>query len=207
MARFSIAFDNADHKLGFYFDLSKQDIIDYINQNGNGHQITEIPSDLCSQAYIDITLAIDNPDIFLFIAYSHGQKDRLLSTQGSYIQVNINSNRFVNSFFYSMACHTAVELGVDLFGKNCRCFIGYEDEAWILHNHIGISISCDNFGMKKFISGSTLKQSFDEMKQNFTSEIDTLEANGDALAASYLRLTRDALVMQTSNPDLTFGLF
>jgi len=72
MARFSIAFDNADHKLGFYFDLSKQDIIDYINQNGNGHQITEIPSDLCSQAYIDITLAIDNPDIFLFIAYSHG---------------------------------------------------------------------------------------------------------------------------------------
>lgn len=207
MARFNIAFDDANAGLGHYFDLSRQDIITFINQSGNGHQINEIPSTRCSQAYIDITFPTPNPDIFVFIAYSHGFADRLTSAQGSFIQKNINSNRFVNSLFYSMACHSALELGTDLHEQNCHGFIGYDSDAWVLVNHIQVSLACDNFGMKKFISGATIQQAFDDMKQKFTVEIDKLEQAGEILAATSLRETRDALVLKGNNPDLTFAQF
>jgi hypothetical protein len=207
MANYQIAFDNADSILGNYFEQSKVDLINFINTNDINHTINEIPSPQCNQAYIDIIIPQINHQNFIFVAYSHGMPDHLQANASFYVRSGVNSDIFTRSLFYSMCCHAGKHLGVALISSGCHAFIGYKDEAWALNSsNMQLSIECDNFGIKKFISGDTLQNSFEAMKQNFNIQIDALENNGEILAAAYLRRNRDVLIM-LGNGNIRFSDF
>lgn len=207
MINFHIAFDGLDAELGNYFELSKTDLVDFINAECNGHQIHEIPSSQCNQAYIDIRIPQINTTNFIFTVYAHGNDDELISNGAFFIKKDINSSLFINSFFYSMSCLTGKELGKSLITAGSHAFIGYSVEAEaLLGTYMQMSIDCDNHGMKNFIRGLRLQECFDGMKQHFTEKIDWLESNGEPLLAAYLLTNRDALVLE-GNSDLTLSDF
>lgn len=207
MINFHIAFDGGDADLGNYFEVSKTDIVDFINAECNGHQIHEIPSNLCNQAYIDVRIPQVNGSNFIFAVYAHGNDNELVSNGSFFIKKDVNSSLFVNSFFYSMSCLTGKELGKSLIANGSHVFIGYSMEAEaLLGNYMQMSIDCDNHGMKNFIRGLKLQECFDQMKQHFTEKIDWLEANGEPVLAAYLMTNRDALVLE-GNGDLVLADF
>ncbi len=195
MANFNIAFDNNNADIGHYFEGSKDDLISHIHKVIATATINEINSGRCNQAYIDVFIPTINHLNFIFVAYSHGHSTRLVAGGGYYIESDANANLFTNSFFYSMACHTGSHLGIRLVDTGCHAFIGYKDTAYaLLDGKMQLSVDCDNHGIKNFIDGATLAESFESMKSNFTAQIDNLEAEGEPLIAAYLRRNRDALV-------------
>ncbi|WPQ63409.1 hypothetical protein SIO70_00845 [Chitinophaga sancti] len=207
MASFGISFDDSHVRLGTYFRKSKDDIITFINDKCNTANISELNASLCTIANIDRTMPLLNQSNFVFIAYSHGKDDALEVDGELYIQAGVNSYLFSNSFFYSMACNTGNILGGDLIVNRSHGFIGYMDEAIALPEpYEKLSIDCDNYALKKFILGATLKDAYDEMKEFFNQQIDFLLNQGEFLWASSLRRNRDALIMH-GNGALTFEEF
>jgi len=207
MANFHIAFDNDDLALGYYFEASKNDIVSYININCEGSTINEISSPRCNQAYIDLFIPQINNNNFLFIVYSHGKPNCLTANGNSFIDLDFNVHHFINSFFYSMSCHAGENLGFSLVDNKCHAFIGYNDIAWVLDgDYSNLCMDCDNYGIKKFISGSIISDAFEQMKNNFSTQIDFLEQKGEIIYAAYLRKNRDSLVL-IGNKDLEFNLF
>lgn len=207
MINFHIAFDELDADLGYYFEVSKNDLVDFINAECYAHQIHEIPSNQCNQAYIDIRIPQVNTSNFIFVVYAHGYDNELVSNNAYFIKKDINSSLFVNSFFYSMSCLTGKELGKSLITTGSHAFIGYSIEAQaLLGNYMQTSIDCDNHGIKNFIRGLSLQECYDMMKQHFTEKIDWLEACGEPLLAAYLLTNRDALILE-GNGNLTLADF
>ncbi len=196
MANFHIAFDHTNVPLGLYFEESKVDLINHINHIIPLSVVNEINSGRCNQAYIDMFIPTINVSNFIFVAYSHGLKNKLTANGDSYIESDINSNLFTNCFFYSMSCLTGIDLGLKLAKNDSHTFIGYRyDVNALLSKYMKLSIDCDNFAIKKFIDGSTIVESFNLMKINFTTAVDYLESEGELLLASFLRKNRDALVL------------
>ena len=207
MIKFGIAFDNNDVELGDYFRLSKEDIISFIAAHCQDHNIIEIPSIQCNQAFIDFTIPQINADNFLFLAYSHGNHDSLTAGGAFYIKKEVNSALFVNSLFYSMSCLSARELGSDLIGNGCHAFVGFKENAnALLGSFQALSIECDNYAIKAFINGAGIKSAVEQMKANFTDKIDQLILAGEPLRAAYLRQNRDALWFDGVE-DLVFTSF
>ena len=204
MAKINISFDHQDNELGHYFASSKVDIIDYIQKKKFGGLVHEINSLLCNEPYFDITFPKINNSNFVFVAYSHGRENELTINGNYYVHSDVNSHLFINSFFYAMACNCGIGLGKILIERGAKFFIGYKIEAEaLLGEYMSVSIQCDNYGIKEFLNGETLLQSFLNMKENFSSQIDTLVENGEALRAAYLRKNRDALVFYGDGGNLT----
>jgi hypothetical protein len=194
MINIDIAFDNGDVGLGDYFEQSKIDLVSFVHATRNDHLINEIPGPRCNQAYIDLRVPAINGGNFLFVCYSHGKEDSLTANGDFYIKKDVNCELFINSFFYSMSCLTAKELGVSLLGKGCHVFIGFKEEAGaFLGAYQSMSIACDNFAIKKFVEGYSIGESVALMKQNYTRQIDVLENDGEPMLAAELRANRDAL--------------
>lgn len=168
----------------------------------------EIPGNRLNQAYIDTHIPTININRFLFVAYSHGLHHSLVHGGTYYIKTNVNSHLFANSFFYSMCCLSALELGIDITNNHSGVvFIGYNDNAdALLGAYMQLSIDCDNHGLKEFLSGKTAEASYQSMKDNFTQQIDILESIGEILRAASLRRNRDALVFY-GNPNLIISDF
>lgn len=196
MAKFSIAFDHADLKLGHYFQSSKDDISVFITQHDNAHLVHEIPSADCTQAYIDGYMATLKGERSLFIAYSHGNNEFLSSVNGKYILSPENTGHFTNCFLYSMACNTGKILGPDVVAKGCITFIGYNDTAYaLLGEEKQLSIDCDNKAIKEFMSGSSAQDAVIAMKAFLKESIRELIRNKKALKAGYLRHNLAVLVI------------
>lgn len=207
MVNFHIAYDGLDAGLGNYFELSKLDIANFIFANCIDHHVSEIPSPQCTLAYIDELLPQINTQNFIFVVYSHGDDDQLLSDGTHYIKRGINHYLFSNSLFYSMSCLSGRELGQALVANGSHVFIGYKEEInALLGAFLQLSIDCDNHALKNFILGKPIGHCYDEMKEFFTEKIDELVANGEPMRASTLRATRDALVFE-GNRELTLDNF
>ncbi|HNW70036.1 MAG TPA: hypothetical protein PKI01_06515 [Bacteroidales bacterium] len=208
MANFQIAFDNTDLELGHYFEASKDDLVVFINQNFQNPCINEIPSQKCNCAYIDYIISLQNTSNFLFLAYSHGNTDRLIANGEAYIRTGQNAHLFENSFFYSMSCLSAQVLGPALINEhNCLAFIGYNDESYAFDTaYKQLCIECDNFGIKKFIGGLNIGEAYNQMKDYFTFQVDILENAGEIIYAALLRKNRDCLVL-IGDQNLLFNLF
>lgn len=207
MINFHIAFDELDVDLGNYFELSKKDLVDFINYECKDHQIHEIPANRCNQAYIDIRLPQINTLNYIFAVYAHGKDDELLSNNTFFIKKDVNSSLFANSFFYSMSCLTARALGKSLIAEGSHAFIGYSVEAEaLLGVFMKTSIDCDNHGIKNFIRGLSLQECYERMKEHYTEKIDWLEGSGEPILAAYLLNNRDSLVLE-GNGNLTMTDF
>jgi len=207
MASFHIAFDNLDIKLGLYFEESKTDIVNFITGNNPNHTINELNSELCTVNHINECFqGSENP--YLFIAYSHGNNNCLVIKKEWYVSSPENTQNFANSFFYSMSCNTGKDMGIELIEKGCLVFIGYKSTAYAaLDEHKDLFIECDNYGLKRFIEGSSAKNAFAEMKSNYRQAIKGLVKKKKTLLAGYLRSNLGALVFYSNNDDLHFNDF
>jgi hypothetical protein len=204
---FDVAFDNEEVKLGLYFTNSKEDLEKFLADNHSDYSMHEIRSALCNEVYIEERISQINSSNFVFVAYSHGNEDSLIVKQDSYVDLNKNSQLFVNSFFYSTACATGKKLGEDLIAKGCKAFIGYNQDIRVfLNEYQNIFINCDNQGIKMFILGMSIGEAFESMKNYYTQHIDRLNQLGDPIAASFLVASREALVF-FGNRDLVIEDF
>jgi hypothetical protein len=207
MANFHIAYDEKDSRLGRYFEECKEDLVRFIQDELSSYSIDELPSRLCNQAYLSLRYKLDNPNNFLFVAYSHGTDTALIAGGHPFIEEGANSNLFSKSLFYSTACLIANRLGEDLISNGSLGFVGnsrsvdaFNDERRTL------SIQADNLGMKMFVMGKPLGEAVRLMKSHYSERIMHFLKLGDFDTAGTFIDCRESLVLY-GNPDLTIADF
>jgi hypothetical protein len=199
MINFVIAFDNHNSGLGKYFEDCKDDIISLLDEQCHLVKSSlQIASHQCSEAHINITLPQLNSNPFIFIAYTHGADNGLRCNGVSFVSVN-NCRHFVNSLFYSTACHIGKKLAPELINNGCRSFIGFIEESEVAFENPDdrkVFIDSDNFGIKMFLTlNVTVGESFEAMKNFYTQKIDYYqETLKSPIIASYLVANREALI-------------
>jgi hypothetical protein len=205
MASFHIVYDENDPELGIYFQACKQDLVEFISNNLAGARVVELGASY-NLDDLDNYLRSVNTDNFVFVAYSHGDDSSLYRKGLSYISVNTNSTLFPNSFFYSVSCSSASELGPAIIEGGGLTFIGYRRPFLIPLQNQGTSVNCANRGIQMFILGKRADEAFESMKAFYTVQSDRLLQFGDVVAASLLTATREAL-MFLGNPAMAIGDF
>jgi hypothetical protein len=205
MVRFFIAYDEEDLSLGHYFLRCKFDCLTQLEMVPQlSPQITEIPSARCTKEYIEIQTMIHQDEPFVFVAFSHGNENSLVSVNDNYITTETINASFNKTLFYSNSCLTAKKLGPNLIDNGCTTFIGYEQTVdKLLGDNLKTSLKCDTSGLNAFLSQDiTVKEAFDQMKIVYSQEISKLERFGDILTAAVLINSRESLVL-LGNGDLT----
>lgn len=196
MIQFILACDEKDPKLGHFFEMCATDVKS--NLLPEKHDLAlEIPSQKLTEVYMDMRLSDYTESHFVFLAYSHGNENNLLSPE-SYLSVNSNLKPFKNTLFYTFSCSTGVNLGSKLIENGCIAFVGYKVEACIVTRNEDIFVECANFGLKTFIAGENVSSSVKQMKNRHTEWIDKTY-NKYPLVASTLRKNRDGLVIHGDN--------
>jgi hypothetical protein len=198
MINIVIAFDNQNTVLGQYFEDCQTDIRMVLDEQTQlVISSTIVPSGSCNEAYLDQVIPQLNSYPFVFIAYTHGIENGLRCNGSTFISKH-NCIHFKNSLFYSTACLIGRELGPELINKGCRTFVGFNEESVVFDNATfrDIFLKCDNYALKLFmISDKTIGQSFEAMKQYYTSQIDRLmELGEDPVFIGSLTANREALI-------------
>lgn len=189
MANTIIAVDEADGRLGSFFQLCMDDLVAFFNA------IPIMPTVLNSTRLNDLSVQLTTQPLnaFVFGAYSHGNINCLLKANTSYVSTTVNNTCFQNSFFYTFSCSCGHELGDNLIENGCLCFIGYNKVISIWSTYIQPFVVCANHGLKLFYNGVSTFQIEAEMKNQYNIEIDAIYPD-DFMIASILRENRDALV-------------
>jgi len=192
MIPFILAYDERDTDLGHFFEMCAFDVQN--NLMSDEHRLeVEITSQKLTEVYMDMKLSAYTENHFVFLAYSHGNENNLLSPE-SYLNVNSNLKPFKNTLFYTFSCSTGVNLGNKLIENGCIAFVGYKIEACIVTRNEDVFVECANFGLKIFIAGENVSSSLKQMKDRHTEWIDKTY-NKYPLVASVLRKNRDGLVL------------
>lgn len=190
-----IAYDNIDYEIGDYFNRSYLQLDEL--RDLTTISITGIDGDNCFQTNINELIPTFNQNPFVFVGLSHGTDDGLaLRGIDYYIQQN-NANLFLNSFFYSTACHIGRSLGEILISHDCKCFIGYTDisEVPLVAAYEDLFIECELHALKNFfLTTKPIQVLYDEMIA-FTDEKIIEIANVDVLEAMSLIRNRDRFVI------------
>ena len=192
MINILLAHDNKDEILGVSFEqcasLSKNILLPIA-------QIVELDSNSLNKETVENTISQFDQHPFLFIAYSHGKDDALEQGYERYVSVE-NAYFFGTSFVYTFACYTANELGNALIAQNCHTFIGYDKEVRSVIEYHNIFAQCAVYGLERFIAGETTGMIWEEMRNNYTQTIDSIDAYaGDFTVLYNLRKNRDALIL------------
>lgn len=189
-----LAYDHLDDKEGDNFLHCKNHILQNIdNQLVN---CFEIDGNSCKPLEIQNTIIALNEANFIFVAYSHGNEDALVSTHGTYLNVE-NAYFLSNSLFYSSACLVGVNLANRLIEQNCLAVVAYEDEFKLPYNseYDKFFIECENYGIIQFLtSDETLGEIHEKMIEFYNTNIDELY-NHNAVAAQFLTDNRDNLIV------------
>ena len=194
MANTIIVVDEADSKLGSFFQICLDDLNVFFNNINI--QPTLLNSVRLNELSVQLTtLPLET---FVFGAYSHGGKNCLVKANASYVSTTINNTCFNNSFFYTFSCSSGYELGENLIENGCLCFIGYNKIISIWSTYINPFFVCANYGLNLFYNGINTFQIVEQMKEQYNHEIDTLYTK-DFFIASILRENRDALVRHGEN--------
>jgi hypothetical protein len=189
MANTIIVVDEADSKLGDFFQVCIEDLTIFFNN-------INIKTTLLNSVKLNdlsVQLITGSFETFVFGAYSHGNKNCLVKSNNPYVSTTINNTCFNNSFFYTFSCSSGYELGSNLIENGCLCFIGYNKIISIWSTYIQPFVICANHGLKLFYSGLNTFEILSEMKNQYNIEIDELYPK-DFMIASILRENRDALV-------------
>ncbi len=198
MANTIIAVDEADTRLGSFFQICMEDLSTFFNSI----PIKPIVLDSARLNDLSVQLTTEPLNTFVFGAYSHGNINCLLKANTSYVSTTINNTCFENSFFYTFSCSCGFELGDNLIQNGCLCFIGYNKIISIWSTYIQPFVICANHGLKLFYSGINTYQIVEEMKDQYNYEIDELYPK-DFMIASILRENRDALVKHGNDINIT----
>lgn len=150
-----------------------------------------------NMTYVNEMLSSLNNKNFIFIAYSHGSSEALLynNQKDAYVAKEKNTYLFKGSLFYTWSCLCGQELGLDLVANGCHTFLGYDDDIWAGTGETDHFVECANYGLKKLIGGSTVKEAYNEVEEEYTKRIDHFDEVGDYMIASFFRRNRDALVL------------
>lgn len=198
MANTVIVVDEADAKLGVFFNICIEDLNIFFGT-------TTIKPILLNSAKLNdlsVQLTTQPLETFIFGAYSHGGKNCLVKSNISYVSTTINNTCFNNTFFYTFSCSSGYELGLNLIENGCLCFIGYNKIISIWIGHIQPFVICANHGLKLFYNGINTFQIVNQMKDQYNIEIDILYPK-DFMIASVLRENRDALVLHGNNINIS----
>ncbi|MBN2285109.1 MAG: hypothetical protein JXI43_01580 [Tissierellales bacterium] len=188
-----------DESLGLYFFGCAQELKKYIQSFVTYDiKLQEIHGRLLNPAYLEILLKKQQPQKFIFIAYSHGRENALLHEGIRYIEAERNTYLFKNALFYTNACLSGRILGQNLIQAGCTAFVGYNDEVVAANPYYDIFQACENYGIERFFQGENLDISYRKMKQKYTEKIEDLY-EFDIFAASLLAKNRDALVLLGDN--------
>ncbi len=198
-----IAYDNNASDLGVYFEKCYKNINRVTSTLGHVTEVM-INGTNCNHSNTCGVATGLNAKPFVFVALSHGNDtgDSLVA-HDDYINTT-NSKEFKNSFFYTTACNTAKILGPDLITKNCVCFIGYDQPAFVSHDEFhDVYIECENHSINEFFrTEKTIQETFDEMIQLFTSKMVEYFVAGETLFAMELMKNMEALKLY-GNGSLT----
>ena len=189
-----IAYDDNDFELSEYFENSHTDISDVLAANELITNISICGLE-CTKENINDTIRGINVEKFIFIAIAHGNEEVIAANGSPFVSFE-NYITFVNSLFYSCSCSSGQILGNELVQEGCLAFIGYFDTVFVIEEYYSIFYSCQNYGIKTFLSNDeTIETSFNKMVNFYNEEIDRLVVGStdDFLAASSLINNRDCL--------------
>ena len=116
-----LAFDDLDTTLGAYFADCAAEIRALLPTT---IALTEANNSRLNLVNVDFLLQKNNPNNFLFIAYSHGTSNSLNAQRTYYVSSDHNLEQFQNSFVYTIACSAGEKLGVDLITSGGFLFMG-----------------------------------------------------------------------------------
>ncbi len=190
-----ITYDHNDTALGSYFNTSFL-YIDNLKDKSS-ISITAINGDNCLESNINNIISPFNPSNFVFVGLSHGSEDGLsLIADDDYVSER-NANLFINSFFYSTACHIGRNLSNQLLNSGCKCFIGYTNvsKAPISGKYVDLFIECELHALKNFfLTSKSIDVLFNEMISFTDDKIIDLANSGDIVEAMALIANRDYMV-------------
>lgn len=199
MIELLIAYDDLDEELGEYFEACKDYLIPIIQaevKSGSDYSINEIDTKNCNSAYLDIKFKDFAKLPFIFIGYTHGNKDALIVDGNTFVGIDRGNQNLRNSFFYTSSCLSGANLGKELVRQGCRVFFGYDEPVVAFKNELqDLSIQCDNIGLILFLTEKiTAFEAYNKMKFFFTQSSKKQLKYGDVISAGLLINTREALV-------------
>lgn len=203
MPNIILAYDHLDNTIGTncyqcYLHLDKEIAL-------SSYKTQVLDGGNCSSQKLQECITSLNGQAFIFIAYSHGKEDALLSCiePSGYVTTG-NAYFFGQSLVYTNSCHSALQLKNELIKSNCLGFVGYEDIVRLPENSDDerIFISCENRGIIHFLTtNDNLFESVQIMKEYYQEEYVRLASRNFFLASRLLR-NMEALVI-AGNFNLT----
>lgn len=203
MPNLIVAFDHLDDKIGSNLHQCYQHLEGEVDFSEYYIQILDGKN--CSSQRVQEAISILDEKAFIFIAYSHGKEDALISyvEPSGYVNTG-NAYFFGKSLIYTNSCYTARQLKGTLLACNCVGYVGYEGEVLLPENpnDEALFIACENKGIIHFLTtNDTLAQSVNVMKNYYEEEYDKLAYRDFVLASKLLR-NLEGLVIG-GNHDLT----
>jgi hypothetical protein len=128
MINILVVYDDLDHKIG----ENAQFCYEYLANSlpADEHIKHILRGENCTSERVEHTITTFNEKPFIFVAYSHGKADKLISTYETNGYVNLeNAYFFGESLFYTNACLTALELKSHLTHHKCKGYVGYSIEV------------------------------------------------------------------------------
>ncbi len=198
MINILIVYDDLDQEIGENALLCYQHLAKALSPNVHTAHILQGGN--CTSERVEHTIGTFEQKPFIFIAYSHGKEDKLISTHETNGYVNTkNAYFFGESLFYTNACFTALELRNYLAHHNCKGYVGYAIEV-ILPNDAQYDIfftDCENAGIIHFLStNDTLEASCKKMGEKYKEVADELVSKNCNVLASILLGNLDGLVFE-----------
>jgi len=195
MFKFLITYDNKDKSLGGYLNECFNDLSDHLKYLKYQQAAVSLSSGDCTREMIKTHTEGYGTNKFMFTAYTHGTQNSLTVSKKPFVDFD-NAINFRNSFFYTCACLTAVELGPELQRQGCLAYIGYKDKVEVLLKYSDIFRKCKNSGIKYFLeTGKKLEEAVMYMKKVYDEEVQKLAEGTDGafIAAACLHKNRRSL--------------
>lgn len=189
-------YDENEIGLGDFFRKCSESLKSLISEYQ--FNLSELDSTLINEKNIQDECSKVNSMSYFLITYSHGLEDSLLHEYKAkkYISVD-NLSSFKNSFFYTWSCSSGLKLGIELHKLGNVIFFGYTDEVIGIStgNYMDLFIECANEGIRLFLNGYTIEDSYYGMLELYKKSIFELsKSRFDSLAASMLGRNRRALI-------------
>lgn len=197
MTKIILAFDDEDETMGEFNRGCREDYEAFLANYD--YPISAINSSQLNDLNIQFQTNENNP--FIFVAYSHGLNEGLYSRAGAYVSTSVNHTCFTQSFFYTVSCYSADELGSCLIENGCYSFFGYKSlfNFWVGYKSFS---HCANYGFFLFLQGKNTSEIYDAMIEEYNNHIDQMYSQ-NALAASLLLDNRRALVYKGQSITIT----